>query len=120
MMTPLQFALALRMTESDDDPRAFGDAGLAITSYQVHPCWLWDQIKRFELRPGLSESWDEWIQVYVLAFYAAAAGDGAPVNEAMHFHLGHPAKVTDPDWDIEYSARFLLSSASVTGNNYAG
>lgn len=108
MMTPEKFLLALRCTESNNDPHAFGDAGKALTSMQVHPAWLWDQIQRFKLRPVPGETWEDWVGRYVMAFYIANTNVLSDVEVIMYFHKGH---ITDPaqdDWDRAYADRFSM------------
>lgn len=54
MLGPTKFALAIRLTESQGDPHAYGDGGLALTSYQVHPAWLWGGNRMTELDVALT------------------------------------------------------------------
>ena len=115
MMTPQQFAQALRMTESLGNPRAWGDADEALTSYQVHPAWLWDRIDRFHLEPAVTETWESWIGRYVEAFYDSYWPLMSEVQIAMFFHRGHPVEVADRDWDVPYAARFAKFARIATG-----
>jgi len=117
MMTPVQFAQVLRMTESNGDPRAWGDADRAVTSYQVHPEWFWDQVQRYRLKPIAPITWDGWIEQYVWAFYATYQTDFKPVDVAMHFHLGHYTTADMPDWDRKYAARFLSFQVKQEGQS---
>jgi hypothetical protein len=119
MMTPQQFALALRQTESDSNPRAYGDDGLALTSYQVHPAWVWDQIRRAPVTPRVDDSWEAWIEQIVCKFYRIRMQTSSEVQIAMEFHIGHFVAPTDTAWDVPYAARFAKFAAIAMGQSDA-
>ena len=106
MMPPERFAAVIRMTESNNDKRAFGDSGLALTSYQVHPAWVWDQLEAGHFKPGVLDSWETWIGRMVAAFYGRNSIHMTDVEVAMYFHLGHPTHAGNSDWDPNYAERF--------------
>lgn len=105
-MTAERFALALGMTESGGDPRAFGDGGCALTSFQVHPAWVWDQTRTPDVMPKVAETWQSWVESLVRRFYIRNSPQLNDVEIAMRFHLGHTSREGDPDWDAEYAQRF--------------
>lgn len=110
-MTPANFAHAIAIVESNDNPNApLGDAGRALGRYQVHPDWVWTQCRRFTLAPFLNETWDAFIVRLVQAFYVGYSGTMPDVEVAMYFHLGHHAHPSDGDWDQEYASRFVAAS----------
>lgn len=108
MMTPDKFALALRMTESDNNPRAYGDGGLALTSYQVHPAWVWDQLQFKPPAPRVGDSWENWIYLLVVRFYERWSPYLRDVEVAMYYHRGHYVKPGAADWDQDYADRFSM------------
>lgn len=110
-MTPAEFTHALAMTESTDNPEAWGDHGHAVGRYQVHPDWLWGWAKHFSVEPLLMETWDSFIARVIGRFFVWHQSELKPVEIAMKFHLGHLAHPSDADWDAAYAARF---------NRYAG
>ena len=112
-MTPDQFALALRLTESGNNPRAYGDNGQALTSYQVHPAWVWDQVWDTQLMPGLADTWDEWVGLLVQAFYKRHSPYASEVEVAMYFHKGHVCHAGGRDWDQNYADRFCRFAGQV-------
>jgi hypothetical protein len=113
MTTPAQFQAALAITESGDNPEAWGDQGLAMGAWQVHPAWLWDQIRSFQIKPAVRSSWNSWVETYIEAFFHKYADLGTPTEIAMHFHLGHASEPGDVDWDAEYASRFEAALAKV-------
>lgn len=106
-MTSAQFVHAIAMTESTDNPEAWGDHGHAIGRYQVHPDWLWGWAVKFSLAPLLNESWDNFIARVVARFFVWHQGELKPVEIAMKFHLGHETHDWEKDWDKPYATRFL-------------
>lgn len=104
-MTPNQWARAIQLTESDGWRDAIGDDGRAITSYQVHPDWLWQWATVLSMEPFLNERWDDFVGRVVLA-YATAHVHVDPVELAMRFHLGHVSTPESSDWDQNYADRF--------------
>ncbi len=73
-----RFAAALALTESDDDQKAWGDQGLAIGRWQMHPAfvaeWWPDDI-------AVGWSWDRLFHAALLKFYEPG-GDGIPFRRA--------------------------------------
>lgn len=115
-MTPKEFSDALGMTESEGNPRAWGDdtggsrPPLAMGRFQVHPCWLWDQTTDDAAKPGELESWDTWIERLVQRFFMRHAGYLPPVEIAMWFHVGHRCAFGEQGWDGTYAARFMRAA----------
>lgn len=108
-----QFKLALRQTESDNNPRAFGDGGLALTSYQAHPAWVFDQLARLAIsrptwKPKIGDSWDQFVGSLVGFFFDDYEPFETFVGIAMHFHKGHRVELGSKDWDQGYADRFSM------------
>lgn len=115
-MTAEQFKLVLRQTESDNNPRAYGDGGLALTSYQVHPAWVWDQLAKYGpvAMPKIGDSWEQWIGLLVALFFARALGEtSSEVEIAMWFHRGHHIGPRDERWDRKYADRFSMFASQL-------
>jgi hypothetical protein len=98
-----RFAKALALTESTDNPRAWGDEGLACGRWQIHPAWLdtyWpDDI-------GVAWSWDQLFRAALLRFWGEMRTKAlSPEIMAMTFHLGH-VPIPPGDWDEKYGERF--------------
>lgn len=94
---------ALANTESNDNDRAWGDEGLAVGRWQMHPAFVWD------FGPDVvtvRESWDALFSATLRNFWderSRVTPDG--VKLAMEFHLGVTA-VRDGQWDEPYAQRF--------------
>ena len=106
MLTPEQFARALALTESNDNPEAWGDAGRAMGRWQVHPDWVWTWAKHYGLEPPLNATWDSFVRSVVAAFANDHLRNMLPDGVAMYFHLGHPNGLERGDWDDDYAQRF--------------
>ena len=106
-MTTQEFLYCLGRTESNNDPNvALGDGGRALGRFQVHPDWAWGYARRFGVQPALNETWDSFITRIVVAFYDHFCGGMPALEVAMYFHVGHPVRPGDKDWDGDYAARF--------------
>ena len=108
MLTPEQFVRALALTESNDNPEAWGDAGRAMGRWQVHPDWVWTWANKYALEPALNETWDSFIHRLVTAFANEHLSIGNSTQVAMHFHLGHRSNSLAFDWDADYAQRFAV------------
>lgn len=106
MVSVDQFLKALAVTESADDPEAWGDAGRAMGRWQVHPDRLWSEARLRELEPHLGETWDQFVACVLRAVFAKFIGFGRADVVAMYWHVGHLVHPTDPDWDQKYAERF--------------
>lgn len=98
-----RWKFALAQTESNNNPRAWGDSGLACGRWQMHPVFVarwWP-----EEEPQDSTSWDEVFERCLRNFWDQLAKlTDTPVQLAMFFHLaGGPTK----RWDPTYATRFL-------------
>ena len=98
-----RFAAALALTESDNDQKAWGDQGLAMGRWQMHPAfvdeWWPDDI-------GVDWSWDHLFHAALLRFYTTRYVQGVTLNRVvMEFHLGVHA-VKEGHWDKTYWERF--------------
>src|ERR1700732_382897 len=98
-----RFAAALALTESDNDQKAWGDQGLALGRWQMHPAfvdeWWPDDI-------GVDWSWDHLFHAALLRFYSKKFVAGVTLSTVvMEFHLGVQA-VKDGRWDATYWLRF--------------
>lgn len=116
-MTPQQFALALAICESQNDDRAYGDDGLALTAWQVHPAWVYDRMHTRNIIPQVRESWRSWVMRMVEDFFEVRSSSLDPLHIAMTFHLGHQATEDAPDWDRAYAARFVAATERVLGSS---
>ena len=109
-MTPFEFAHRIAVVESNNNPNApLGDDGRALGRFQVHPDWLFDWSTNYHITPHLMETWDSFVIRVVEAFYQSHT-TMMDVEIAMYFHLGHPCKSTDSDWDKDYAERFTTAS----------
>lgn len=94
---------ALAMTESQNNPHAWGDEGLAVGRWQMHPAFVWD------FGPDdvtVRESWDALFMSTLLNFFTERGPVVKdPVRLAMEFHLG-VAAVAAGKWDDAYAVRF--------------
>lgn len=98
-----RFAAALALTESDNDQKAWGDQGLAMGRWQMHPAfideWWPDGI-------GVDWSWDHLFHAALLRFYTTKYVQGVTLSRVvMEFHLGVQA-VEEGRWDKPYWNRF--------------
>ncbi len=107
-MTGEQFARAISETESHRNPRAYGDGGRALTSFQCHAAWLLQWAAALLLNPLVSETWESFVGRVVAAFFEHHFG-WAPVDLAMYYHRGHAVRRTDNDWDSAYEDRFYVA-----------
>lgn len=113
MTTVYQFLKALAVVESSDDPEAWGDGGRAMGRWQVHPARYYDEIKRWELVPEVSATWDQIVAIILREVWEEWSPHWSPVQIAMYWHLGHRSFETDADWDPKYAARFGAALANV-------
>jgi hypothetical protein len=98
-----KFAQALALTESNDNPQAFGDDGLAYGRWQMHPAFV-DEWWPAELE--VLWSWDHLFRAALLRFYSARFQPGRTLEQVvMEFHLGVHA-VAEGKWDQAYQKRF--------------
>ena len=108
-VTPLAFATAIGLVESNGNPNSkLGDDGRALGRFQVHPdeCWGW--AKRLSLAPQLSETWDSFVERIVEGFYSFHTDQGlTAIQTAMTWHIGHIVREESPDWDLGYASRFV-------------
>ena len=112
-MTAADFARVLSQIESGGNPAAIGDGGQAITSYQVHPAWVyrWSQIHA--IVPALSATWESYVLAIVIAFFEHQISMRTPAEIAMAFHVGHVVARYAPAWDLAYAARFRAAAAKL-------
>ena len=115
-----KFVLALAITESADQPRAWGDDGLAVGRWQQHPSFYstWGPPRgMFRAR---EQSWDWAFEIAVRRFFRAAWADERIANltgpvrinkVAMAYHLHGSLVFTG--WDEPYAARFARAWAAV-------
>lgn len=100
-----KFAHTLALTESNDNPRAWGDNGVAAGRWQMHPAFVAEWVRR---SIEVAESWDEVFRDTLEHFYQVRRAEGVKmVRLAMEFHLGVHG-VAEGEWDKEYATRFLV------------
>jgi hypothetical protein len=98
-----RFAAALALTESDNDQKAWGDQGLAMGRWQMHPAFV-DQWWPTNIE--VDWSWDHLFHAALLRFYTARYVQGVTLETVvMEFHLGVQA-VKEGRRDATYLARF--------------
>lgn len=114
-VTPAQFAQILAVTESSNNPQAWGDSGLAMGAWQVHPAWVYDRMHSRNIVPAVRESWTSWVQRMVEDFYEQRAQHDGPAIIAMTFHIGHRCDPGSDDWDYDYAKRFAQATGRVLG-----
>lgn len=114
MITPEQFVRALALTESDDNPQAWGDAGRAVGRFQVHPDWVWTWAKHYGISPVVGDTWDSFVSRIVTAFANDHLRYMKLTEVAMYFHLGHYGNPSEYDWDDAYAKRFQTCVDRVT------
>lgn len=97
------FKRALAIVESSDNPRAWGDDGLACGRWQMHPAFC-DTYRPRVVHVRMS--WDEYFEGSLRRFFEmrAAVCDTTAVL-AQQFHLGVQA-VLDGEWDWIYDQKF--------------
>lgn len=103
----MPFSELIARVESHKNPRAFGDGGRALTSYQVHPAWLFEWAIKLRVSPQINDTWDEFVArvIDIFAVHAYSLGLTA-VEAAMYFHLGHITfRTKSPDWDNDYAEK---------------
>lgn len=111
-----RFALALAWTESNNNAEAWGDHGLAMGRWQVHPAWYAEWAD-----PAIQVgwSWDQAVRAALRRFCDGTLGRGISVlGTAMIFHLGARA-VARGEWDKDYEARFKKFWDAQTSENKA-
>lgn len=105
-----KFAKALALTESDDDPKAWGDQGLAMGRFQMHPAFV-DQWWPDDI--GVDWSWDHLFRMALLRFYTTKFQPGVTLEKlVMEFHLGEHA-VAEGRWDKVYEQHFKQHFAAL-------
>ena len=108
------FKQALAMTESEDNPHAYGDEGLALGRWQEHPAFTLEWLANGKVAVGVDWSWD---RVFAAALFAFFNHEGPlsmnAVQLAMKFHLG-VAAVANKQWDTNYATRFNRFYSRVT------
>jgi hypothetical protein len=98
-----KFAYALALTESHNDPRAWGDDGVAVGRWQMHPAFV-DEFWPADLE--VAESWDDLFRAVLREFYGKRQALNVPLPiMVMEFHLGVRA-VAEGKRDANYAARF--------------
>ena len=112
-MTAADFARVLAETESNSKPDAIGDGGQAITSYQVHPSWVYQWSLYHAIVPDLSATWESYVLAIVIAFFDHQISMRSPAEIAMAFHVGHVVARYAPAWDLAYAARFRAAAAKL-------
>lgn len=103
-MTEFQkFKEVLAMTESENQPEKFGDAGRACGRWQIHPEFFSDY---HPLPAKTGETWDQWFERTLQCFWLAHRSKYQSVfTMADIFHLGLTAW-EHGEHDPKYSARF--------------
>lgn len=108
----IQFSELISRVESNHNPHAYGDGGRALTSYQVHPAWLFEWTFKLRVSPRVNDTWDEFVARVIDVFAVHVFGLGLTVTEgAMYFHLGHITFATSPDWDHAYAEKVEKENA---------
>ena len=98
-----RFAQALALTESNDDPKAWGDSGLACGRWQMHPAFYHDWMPSMV---AVRESWDAVFRGALKRFWQHHfQGPTDRTRLAMIFHLGQHA-VDSGEWDGPYAEKF--------------
>jgi hypothetical protein len=98
-----KWAKALALTESNDNPHAWGDNGKACGRWQMHPDFVDGWLPTNE---NVAESWDDLFHDTLLNFYNNRIQAGVePHKVAMEFHLSRHAVAEGKD-DPGYAARF--------------
>lgn len=109
-MTFEEFADALSRCESNNDDRAYGDEGLALGRWQMHPAFFHDYMPRKWL---VDSSWRDMFKQCLEVFWNEHDGAKAdPIKFAMMFHLGVAAVLDEGRWDAAYAERFQKCLAS--------
>jgi hypothetical protein len=107
-----KFAHVLALTESHDSPYIWGDEGLAVGRWQIHPAWYHDW--RVD-PPAVDASWNTVFHAALEKFWHHYAAMGTtPIKMAMIFHLGH-YDAHSGKWDETYAVRFVNFWAQVSG-----
>lgn len=109
-----KWSYALAMTESTNNPHAWGDSGQAVGRWQMHPAFVWqygpDDV-------GLSETWNDVCAQALQAFFnERSARTPDAVRLAMEFHLGVEG-VAKGQWDAAYENRFKIYYGNQVGQS---
>lgn len=108
----VKFAAALGATESTDNPHAWGDEGLAVGRWQMHPAFVDDYYPDDVIE--VHDSWNTFFRKVLLQFVTRREAAGSDVmRAAMEFHLGVEA-VRIGQWDAQYADRFSRAWAALT------
>ena len=99
-----RWAKALAITETQDKPEKFGDAGRACGRWQQHP----EFFDEYYPGPALSgETWDAWFRRALTAFWLSKRSKyQEPQTLASIFHLGFKAWQrgdTDGKYDNDFA-----------------
>ena len=97
-----KFRQAIALTESSDNPRLWGDNGLACGRYQQHPAFMQRWIKDFNCSDRTS--WDDLFEACLRNFFNACAPPAkSPTELAVWYNMhGGPG----PGWNAQYAFRF--------------
>ena len=112
-MTAADFARVLAEIESGGKPDAVGDGGQAITSFQVHPAWVYEWSRALRIVPQLHQTWESYIRAIVITFFQHQIQLRTPASVAMAFHVGHITCPENSDWDAAYASRFAAAAAKL-------
>jgi len=97
-----RWAKILAKVESHDNPHAWGDEGLAVGRWQMHPAFYHDFAS---LDIPVDASWDTAFRACLRNFFSLHSAD-EPLHAAMMFHLGVHAVLYERKWDDAYALRW--------------
>src|SRR5271168_4996330 len=122
-MTSQQFAAAIALVESTNNPEEWGDnvgtppLPQAFGRYQMHMDFIWEWAHDLGISPNLGETVDSFQCRLIQGYFAKRMSQGfLPIEAAVSFHIGHPTFPNDPDWNNKnYPERFTRAVAVVVG-----
>jgi hypothetical protein len=109
-----RFVRALALTESGDNPEAWGDHGKAFGRWQWHIATLLDWLREHQLEYHAGMTVDELGELAVRSFFRAVLAAAAAARDetiAMCFHLHGRVKFSG--WDAPYADRFMACMEQV-------
>lgn len=106
MIDYVKWSKTVALVESEDNPHAWGDEGLACGRYQQHPAFTLEWLAMGRVQVGVDWSWDRVFAAALRIFFnVRSLPTPDPLRLVMEFHLGVQA-VKDGKWDVGYAERW--------------
>jgi hypothetical protein len=95
---------AIAEAESNDDPSATGDGGMAVSMYQIHPAYWADGRRFLGVQWSYAQARDPAKARAVVRAYLLHYGRGCSLLEMARIHNGGPNGCSKPN-TLEYARR---------------